>query len=629
MEMNTAKEGLAKNETAFPYEEYRNAIEAESQIRHAGIPAVVTNVEPDDNNPGCFLLGVKGSWEDGSLEEGSVSKDGVPVGDIVSEDVEAGLVTIKGLAANMPAEGDEVLLTPPDYLQKLREFATMLVEEPEKRNESRFLALRETLLACPKIADVKTHSAPYLRKAQLMALEEAEVRDFSFVWGPPGTGKSYTLGHLAAHYRAKGKRVLLLSNTNAAVDTATFAIDNACVQVGQLLADGELIRYTRVLTQKEEYARRPHLMAFTKLLNCFAQMQRDLDKRRADATRRLQKHVQGSDAYQEAFLKLDAINAQIRRLGEERKREVARCLSNAGIVCCTVMSCMYNNFAAGNFDIVLVDEASLIPLAAWPCLLNPADGKKFVVAGDPMQLVPVEARDSNVMTHLWFDNNIYAHLGMSTWKGIAPFYERGAVTLLNEQTRMRNGIGRLVSDLFYNGLLTGDRSDTRLEWQDSPLPAEDVAFVDPSEQGELYGFERLPMTYLKNTNTVSAGWVIDAVKRLVRTNPSGRKINILVVTPFRHQAMKIYKPRLKPFSDKNGVTVSVSTVHQCQGTEADLVFFDMVEPGCWFVNRPDAMHLWCVACSRARHQLVLVGDRRRMEMGRMSSMVLNHIQRAS
>ncbi len=49
------------------------------------------------------------------------------------------------------------------------------------------------------------------------------------------------------------------------------------------------------------------------------------------------------------------------------------------------------------------------------------------------------------------------------------------------------------------------------------MPEEDVAFVDPSERGEPYGFERLPITYLKNTNTVSAGWVIDVVKRLVRT----------------------------------------------------------------------------------------------------------------
>ena len=75
MKKNVAQEAQAKDEMAFPYEEYLNAIEAESQVRHAGIPAVVTNVEPDENNPGCFFLGVRGTWEDGSLEEGSVSKN--------------------------------------------------------------------------------------------------------------------------------------------------------------------------------------------------------------------------------------------------------------------------------------------------------------------------------------------------------------------------------------------------------------------------------------------------------------------------------------------------------------------------------------------------------------------------
>lgn len=628
MEAASDKDVRNEGNAVFPYEEYKSAIDAESAVRHAGIKAVVQDVEPDENNPGCYLLGVKAicTWDDGALEEGTVVKDGLSVGDIVSADAEAGLVTVKGKASDMPGAGDEVFLTPPDYLQKLREFAAGLVDNPERRNEARFLALRETLLACPQIVEVETPSMAHLREAQRRALAEAEVRDFSFVWGPPGTGKSYTLGHLAAHYRAQGKRVLLLSNTNAAVDTATFAIDNACVQIGHPLAEGELVRYTRVLTQKDEYARRPHLMAFTKLLNRFAQMQRELDKKRAEATKRLQKQKPDSDGYQEAFLKLAAINGQISRLADERKREVANCLAKARIVCCTVTSCLYNNFAAGNFDVVLVDEASLIPLAVWPCLLNAAGGMKFVVAGDPMQLAPVEARDPDIATHVWFDNNLYAHLGMSTPRGIAAFYECGAVTLLNEQTRMRKGIGRLVSNMFYNGLLTGDRDDARPEWQDSPLPREDVALVDPTERGEVHGFERLPATYLKNTNTVSAGWVIDAVKRLVRTNPVGRKVDILVVTPFRYQALKIYQPRLKALSATNDVTVTVSTVHRCQGAEADIVFFDLVEPGCWFVNRPDAAHLWCVACSRAKHQLVFVGDRRQMACGRFSGQVLRQIE---
>ena len=161
METNREKAVRIAYEVAFPYEEYRNAIEAESNVRRVGITAVVQNVESDENNPGCYILGVKTakSWDDGSLEEGSVVKDGFAVGDIVSDDAEAALVTVKGDLSNMPSTGDEVLLSPPDYLQKLREFAGSLITTPEKRNEGRFLALRETLLTTPEIVEMETPSA--------------------------------------------------------------------------------------------------------------------------------------------------------------------------------------------------------------------------------------------------------------------------------------------------------------------------------------------------------------------------------------------------------------------------------------------------------------------------------------
>ncbi len=615
----------------FPYEEYQKAIDAESKIRQAGYEAVVRNVEQDETQPDCHLLGVelRGTCDEGMLEDGTVLKDGKTIGNIVSVDTAAGIVVVKGEGMQMPSIGDTVHLQPPDYLQKLREFSTGLLECPDLRNESRFLALRETLLASAQAKTVKTLSQAYLRDAQYDALCETESLDFSFVWGPPGTGKSYTLGHIAAHYRAQGKRVLLLSTTNAAVDVTTFAIDNACLQVEQPLNDGDLVRYSRVLTQREEYDRRPHLMAFTKLLVRFMQKQRELERKQSDADHRLRELEPGAEGYQEAFLKLSAIQGQLRRLAEERKAEIGRCLDRAQIVCCTVMSCLYNGFAGGKFDVILVDEASLIPLAVWPCLLNAAAGKKFVVAGDPMQLLPVQARDPEIATHIWFDNNIYTHLGMSTWRGIAPFYECGAVTLLNEQTRMRKGICNLVSSLFYNGFLKGDRSDRLPEWAGSMIPQGDVSFVDPAEQGEAHGIGRLPSAYLRNTNTISAGWVLDAIRALVRQIPADRKVSVLVVTPFRNQALRIYGPRLKKLADNRNVTVEVSTVHRCQGSEADIVIFDLVEPSSWFVNRPDAAHLWCVACSRARHRLVFVGDRRQMETGWMSGKILNHIQRAS
>jgi ssDNA-binding Zn-finger/Zn-ribbon topoisomerase 1 len=59
-----------------------------------------------------------------------------------------------------------------------------------------------------------------LKADQISAVRRSLGSDTTFVWGPPGTGKTTTLARIVeAHYRA-GRSVLLVSSTNIAVDTA-------------------------------------------------------------------------------------------------------------------------------------------------------------------------------------------------------------------------------------------------------------------------------------------------------------------------------------------------------------------------------------------------------------------------
>ena len=59
-----------------------------------------------------------------------------------------------------------------------------------------------------------------LNSDQSGAVRRSLGSDTTFVWGPPGTGKTTTLARIVeAHYRA-GRSVLVVSNTNIAVDTA-------------------------------------------------------------------------------------------------------------------------------------------------------------------------------------------------------------------------------------------------------------------------------------------------------------------------------------------------------------------------------------------------------------------------
>ncbi|MDP3957159.1 MAG: AAA domain-containing protein [bacterium] len=64
-----------------------------------------------------------------------------------------------------------------------------------------------------------------LREQSLNSSQETALRtclgsDVSFIWGPPGTGKSETIGNIVEAFLSKGFSVLLISHTNKATDGA-------------------------------------------------------------------------------------------------------------------------------------------------------------------------------------------------------------------------------------------------------------------------------------------------------------------------------------------------------------------------------------------------------------------------
>jgi superfamily I DNA and/or RNA helicase len=254
-------------------------------------------------------------------------------------------------------------------------------------------------------------------------------------------------------------------------------------------------------------------------------------------------------------------------------------------------------------------------------ILNNAGDKKIVVAGDPLQLEPVSAKSKDVIAQNWFSQNLYSYLGMTTMKGITPFCAIGSMTLLNEQTRMRKGICEIVSKMFYDGLLIGDRNNEKMDFSAAGLPSDDIVMIDPDVGGELYGFNRFYKSNFPNTNTQSAGRVMEIVSRLIGTNPTGRKLDILIISPFRNQVSKVYSSKINTYKSNKDVTIRCSTVHSAQGDEADIVIFDLVNPTSSFISNQDASHLWCVACSRAKEKLLIVGNKAKMKNAYFSAWI--------
>ena len=111
-----------------------------------------------------------------------------------------------------------VLVSAPWFLH------TRLIEALEHLDPSRYAIDRGLALfgkrEARRVACELRLAHEELNPSQLAAVSLTIESDLAFVWGPPGTGKTTTLAHIARELTAHGKRVLLTSTTNAALDQA-------------------------------------------------------------------------------------------------------------------------------------------------------------------------------------------------------------------------------------------------------------------------------------------------------------------------------------------------------------------------------------------------------------------------
>ena len=95
-----------------------------------------------------------------------------------------------------------------------------------------------------------------LNPLQADALRVVATKPVTYIWGPPGTGKTVTMGSLVAALANLGQKVLLVSNTNLAVDTAL----EQCLDrftVATTLTDGVMLRLGEMVKAEliEKYSR--------------------------------------------------------------------------------------------------------------------------------------------------------------------------------------------------------------------------------------------------------------------------------------------------------------------------------------------------------------------------------------
>lgn len=81
-----------------------------------------------------------------------------------------------------------------------------------------------------------------LNNSQKSAVNNALANDVSYIWGPPGTGKTYALGELVRILYEQGEKILVCSNTNQAVDQLLLKLCEGFGKSHEALREGHVVR---------------------------------------------------------------------------------------------------------------------------------------------------------------------------------------------------------------------------------------------------------------------------------------------------------------------------------------------------------------------------------------------------
>ncbi len=483
-------------------------------------------------------------------------------------------------------------------------FLLAALQERLKEATERNLLLAQAVLA-PVPARARCFLPPSAAgAAQEEALRMAAERPVTFLWGPPGTGKTEVLARLAGQFYERGWRVLIVSHANVAVDGAVL---RAAAQIGEAAPPGTVVRCG--------WARLPALQKSGLLASNLAAARRpDLRERRREleaALNALLGELRAGRRYPAGLP--GEVERALRELRAELKEVEAEIVRKARVVGCTLaMAATDAAIYSGRYDAVLLDEASMayLPQVFFAASLA---RKKLVVSGDFRQLAPVALAPTEAVKY-WLKRDVFEQTG------IAAAFAEGKmpeIAVLRLQRRMHPAIAGFANDFVYGGLLYNAPETSRRAAlaAAAPCPGAALVLVDLSDLPALcyrHGSSRF--------NPLSAFYAL-TLARQIRQNG----LRAALLTPYAAQA-RLLSELLKGLLGVAGARseaagLAAATIHRFQGAEQDAVVLDLVDafgqrgPGGLLSRRKgDAgRRLVNVAVTRARGKLFVLADRAFLE----------------
>lgn len=462
-----------------------------------------------------------------------------------------------------------------EYVMDTRDLARYLLDFLQSRRDQENEVLSD-MLSNPWPTNIDraadSDSPADLNPSQRSAIEKALGQRVTFIWGPPGTGKTQTMAALAACLVRSGRRVLLSALSNMALDQLLLAT------MSRLGGSAGGVSVARTGAQMSPACAPYSRWSFER--HGFAAKK---------AGRTWREHVERSLLVAANFTMLTLPRAP----------------------------------HPGRFDYVLADEVSMAGLPGLAAASFYAD-RAMVLGGDPFQLPPIYPEDADAPNE-YFRRNVF------DMAGVADRHDP-RVAFLDTQYRMQKEIGDLVSDMFYdNELETGTAELPKLPDFDSR-----ALFAQSSGRVEIAEDATPAVGEQRRYNTAHADTVTEYVTALLNAGVSAGEIG--VITPYNAQLVMIMErlraalgdggeglvgspedawgdadppPRRSAASRRKPEpgAIKISTIHSFQGQERRAMIVDFTDDNV----RPSPLtarrELVNVALSRAKEQLIIVGNR--------------------
>lgn len=427
-------------------------------------------------------------------------------------------------------------------------------------------------------------------KSQFEAFKAALDKDITFIWGPPGTGKSYTLSAIImALYHMCGERTAVCCLSNVAVDQLVNKVVDIIEVNEPEMQRGEFYRAGR--TQDER------LLATDFLFPDDVTSKR-LRLKINVLNSKIDKYKKHNKQYSDEAI---TIKAKIKDAREELKKHTDYLISQVKVVFSTISNFVINpRLKEGLFDNLIIDEASML---AQPQLIALARNvtKRIILVGDFLQLSPISVSGVPLLR-----NSVFKLCGIDINNTDHP-----ALHQLLNQRRSNPKLVEIINHSLYADRLNAENKKHHPIVARAPYSSCVIGMKCVST-----GAVRFTKGGTRQ-NVANAEEVMNLLDLYSQYEEATFSIGI--ITPYTGQvsllkALFIEKSYNTDFQER----VKIGTVHTFQGSECDVIIFDMVDCSKFEKGKnayfgkiyagEQGEQLLNVAISRARHKLIVVCD---------------------